>query len=365
MALSNGRKVVLFGVLTALPIVAVLALGEAALRYRERHRATVPGTMPFIYYRHGRLGYALVRGVEYFGWVSTDSAGLRNGPIRPARTGAIRILADGGSTTFDSFVDSDSQTWPSRLQFWIDSLSPETPVEVLNAGVPGYRVIDNTIRLETESELYDVDLIVMLQGHNDLFAALRGATGGAATRTFVSRPSEVRRMSSIRLWLSENSLLFAKIQDRLNAISNRGRGASVVSATEVDTMALISARLSHGEAAFGRDLRFYLSAARTIGVPVVLITPPKQAAVSVWSASVPFIPPATMLHGYSIFNEAQRIIASEFGAGFVDSAPFGLDEEKWYVENDPVHFNSAGADRFARQLAEELLRSGRVSARQR
>lgn len=56
-------------------VVAALA-GEAAMRYRERHRATLGGVMPLLYYRHARLGHALVRDFDYFGWVHVHREGI-------------------------------------------------------------------------------------------------------------------------------------------------------------------------------------------------------------------------------------------------------------------------------------------------
>ena len=51
-------------------------------------------------------------------------------------------------------------------------LLPGRRIEVINAGVPGYRVIDNVVRLETELYQYRPDLIILYEVHNDLFTAL-------------------------------------------------------------------------------------------------------------------------------------------------------------------------------------------------
>ena len=62
---------------TILSLALVIGVGEFAVRYHERHRDTVPGTMPFLYYRHSRLGSALVRDTNYFGWVRVNRQGFR------------------------------------------------------------------------------------------------------------------------------------------------------------------------------------------------------------------------------------------------------------------------------------------------
>ncbi len=64
----------------------------------------------------------------------------------------VRILADGGSTTFDATVTADDSTWPAQLERLLVANHGPGSVEVLNAGVPGYAVFDNFIRLQ--SDLY-------------------------------------------------------------------------------------------------------------------------------------------------------------------------------------------------------------------
>src|SRR5438128_11677725 len=84
---------------TILSLALVIGVGEFAVRYHERHRDTVPGTMPFLYYRHSRLGSGLVGDTNYFGWVGTNRQGFR-GPelVEDHREGVLRIVAVGGLT---------------------------------------------------------------------------------------------------------------------------------------------------------------------------------------------------------------------------------------------------------------------------
>src|SRR2546425_629652 len=90
---------------TVLALLLAALAGEAAVRYRESHRHTVPGTMPLLFYRHVRLGYALVRDYNYFGWVHVNRQGFRGSDVAMDKPpGTTRIIAVGGSTTFDTFV---------------------------------------------------------------------------------------------------------------------------------------------------------------------------------------------------------------------------------------------------------------------
>ncbi len=135
--------------------------------------------MPLLFYRQVRLGHGLVRNYSYFDWVHVNRQGFRGSDVALDKPcGATRIIAVGGSTTFDTFVSRDEAAWPARLQMWLRQLAPQRPVEVINAGVPGYRVIDDLIRLEIELYQYQPDIIILYQGHNDLFAALGHGTSG-------------------------------------------------------------------------------------------------------------------------------------------------------------------------------------------
>ena len=110
-------------------------LAEFAVRWRERHRATPTDMMTTLYYRHSRLVRGLVRNADYFGWVRTDSLGLRVAtPPAGEAPETLRVLADGGSTTFDVGASSGDSTWPARLgRLLTDSARY---VQVFNAGVP-------------------------------------------------------------------------------------------------------------------------------------------------------------------------------------------------------------------------------------
>ena len=71
----RNRAVLAFVGLTVM-LVSVLAT-EWAVRYRERHRSMVPGSFPSAYYRHARLGAAMERNLDYYGWFHVNRWGLR------------------------------------------------------------------------------------------------------------------------------------------------------------------------------------------------------------------------------------------------------------------------------------------------
>jgi lysophospholipase L1-like esterase len=356
---SLGARLVVMAGATCIALLAVFAGGELYARYREGHRATVPGTMPLLFYRHERLRHALVRNMDYFGWVHTDSNGLRVTPGAPGAPPALRIIADGGSTTFDGNTGGDDRTWPARLQYWIAQFAPGAPVEVANAGVPGYRVLDNLIRVQTELYQFRPDVIILLQGHNDLFRSL-----SAPQASDPLRPGEIRNYSFVRSWLSKHSLFYVKLQERLNALSFRSRGRQSLAGSEM-AAATFDARLAAGAQQFERDLRGYIAVARALGIRVVLpavvhVTAPTASTASgieaaAWRNTMPFAPPEIVLNGYRLYNDVIRKVAADTGVVYVDARAFGLHGQRLYDDGDPVHFNAEGADAMGRHLARALI----------
>ena len=198
--------------------VAVLA-GEAVLRHRERTRPDAPAIMPTLYYPHRRLTYALVRNSDYFGWVHIDGGGFRGPEVTEAKpAGVLRIMVVGSSTTFDIGASRDDRTWPARLQYWLQRSDPGRRVQVINAGVPGYMMTDQIVRLETELYRYRPDLLLLYEGHNDLALGLRGSPPSAEAGS-PDRPEEVSPQTPWTHWLKLHSLLYGKVKDALGVWS--------------------------------------------------------------------------------------------------------------------------------------------------
>ena len=349
---------------TGLSALGGLGLLEWAVRYREAHRSTVPGTMPFLYYRHSRLGHALVRGADYYGWVHINHEGFRGREVAAAPPPhVVRIMVVGASTTMDALVGSDERAWPARLEFWLDSMAPGQRFEVNNAGVPGYRVIDNLIRWQTELHWYRPDLVVLFGAeHNDLLAALAGGSDTLPPDN-EARPGEAASVTPWGQWLEQHSLLYNKLLQRWLAIRSVRRGGRRQAST---TAATYDRVMTRGVEGYSRDLRALVSIIHLQGVPVAIpqvtylgaagsLTRDSAAITGVWRAAVPFAPPAALFSAYARFDSVTRSVAAASGAAYVPTEEFGLGGRDMYAEDDPVHFNAGGADRMGRMLATALL----------
>jgi lysophospholipase L1-like esterase len=354
---------------TLLALGLVGATGELAVRYRERHRSEVPGSMSLMFYQHSRLRHALVRNYDYFGWAHIDAQGFRGRPVATEKPpDVLRIMVVGSSTTFDPQVTGDAAAWPARLEVWLTRLSPERKYEVINAGVPGYRVIDDLIRLETELYQYQPDLIILYEGHNDLFSALQhsGGEGGDEVDSSPSRPGELPVVTPWEHWLTSHSLLYVKIKKRLSVISFRSRGATVLRSRQTASLDPI---LDRGAQNIARDVTAFLAVARGFGVRVAMpdlvnvsgvgaTEEPDPKTRDEWHQAVPFVPPEVALSGYVRYSAAVREVAEHDGSAWIPTASCGLRGRKWYASEDPIHFNDTGSDRFGECIARALLAAG-------
>ncbi len=346
-------------------LVVAVSAGELVLRQRERSRDTVPGVMPFLHYRHGRLETALVRNGSYYDWVHVNAQGFR-GPreVGLKKDGVVRIMTVGGSTTFDSFVTADDRAWPARLEHWLATNAPGCGFEVINAGVPGYRMLHSVIRLQTELYEYDPDIIILYHAHNDLLYLLFG--GGERARGDPNRPFETPTESKLERWLGRHSLLYGKVMYRLKVLGRRKGEPPELrgSATRMvrDSLTDLEA------AAFERDLASFLAIARTLGFVVVIpqvthvsgagqLAEPDSTLRRRWHQGFAGVRPEIVLAGYAKLDMTAREQAARFSALYLPTSEFDLRGAPWYVTGDPIHFNDQGADRMAAGVAKGLLES--------
>jgi len=339
------------------------------LRRYERNRTTVPETMPYLYYQHSRLRYALVRNSDYYGWAHVNAGGFRGREeVALAKPeGVLRIMAVGGSTTFETTVGGDERAWPARLQHYLRELAPERRVEVINAGVPGYRNIDNLIRLETELHRYRPDVIVLYEVHNDLYEALKALR--EAPEGDADTPDAMPVVTPWGHWLSRNSLLYLKLKSAMKLLRSK-RGSKQDKRDQSQMNARVATALEGGAAEFERTLTAFVAVANSLGIHVVMpevtnlsgpgvITESDPAIRQVWEINFSYTTPETILRGYMNYNDAVRRVAHcGASATYIPTENFGMRGTEWYAPYDPIHSNDRGADLMGRRMAEALLTSG-------
>ena len=352
----------------ALSLVSIVVLGaEAGLRWRERNRETVPGSMESIFYTHDRLRHALIRKNNYFGWVQVNEHGMRGAsrPLVPT-PGTLRIMAVGASTTFDSYVTRDDLAWPARLEGELRARMPARSNEVLNAGVPGYGVLDNTVRLQTELHRFRPDVIILYHAHNNLFGALR--FGDPFPRQGDRTPGAASTQTPWGRWLGTHSLLYSKTRFLWAVRGLRETGG----APDTERLAEEQRRIREGVERFTRDLTAFVLLAREFGIRVILpevvhVSGAQRDSVSpaeaeIWRRSTGATSARVVLEGYAAYNAAIAAVAERFGLPHIRTSSFGLAGVEWYAPDDPIHFNDRGAERMATSMADALTSTAVLAA---
>jgi lysophospholipase L1-like esterase len=86
--------------------------------------------------------------------------------------GVYRIVALGGSSTYDVRIDDNNETFTSQLEKLLNEEYGYQNVQVINAGVPGYNSWEILVNLEFRVLDLDPDLVIIYEGTNDVHARL-------------------------------------------------------------------------------------------------------------------------------------------------------------------------------------------------
>jgi len=100
--------------------------------------------------------------------ISINSEGFRGPEQWRGETDVYRILCVGDSVTFGYNVDQEA-TFPRQLQNALRRRYPGVPIEVTNAGVPGWTWVQGLHFLEREGLALRPNLVIAAHGTNDQF----------------------------------------------------------------------------------------------------------------------------------------------------------------------------------------------------
>lgn len=263
------------------------------------------------------------------------------GPRTPREKPAdgLRIVALGNSCTFGWGVDY-KQAWTSRLA---DILSRELqrPVQVINAGVPGYSSHQGRILLEKELLDYDPDLLLVMFGFNDHFAAGKGipdhkqeapADWILDLHNLVSPFKLYQFMRTVVLSLSES-----EEEVRLDDVGRVRR-------VPVDQ--------------FYQNLRSIAQTARSHDIEVIYLVPPVASLEDYFAGAT-----SSAFHSmHAVYQKEVRRLGRRDRLPVIDLQESFDSYENLYddARADPVHFNIRGHEVAARTIARALL--GRESS---
>jgi lysophospholipase L1-like esterase len=298
-----------------------------------------------LYAEHPYL-YRVPRPGAQYDVYQVNSHGFRGHEFElPRPPGTFRILALGGSSTWDSNVSGNETTWPAQLETLLNERrGPGAPrFEVVNGGVPGYNSAEDLMNFIWRGVYVDPDAVLLYQGWND-YKPNRWPDFKPDYSNFRQRDHSLFQMLAGK---SRFLYWFRRLLVRAN--SYRG---------EVHDTAG-----PEGRAAFQDNLRRIAVLARARGIQPVFAT----FALSVSEANlrdhadklgnmsrmVETLTPQGVLDIHAQYNQAVKELAAELGAPWVDvDAGVPKDFEHF---TDHCHFSDAGARRAAEVFADGIL----------
>lgn len=291
----------------------------------------------------GRNPYVLKPGSEMMqgeSRVRINSLGFRGPEISRDKGSAYRIVALGESTTLGFTLLATDRPWPEVLEDRIRiELSCDARVEVVNAGVSGWTLANQLLRLDTDILPLDPDLVVTYHGYNGFQYIYEELPGMVVERA----PAAVERPSRL-LAHAENLLTQRRFLQRYDRARER-----VKSVPNVDIEGSEYARLY-------RDLATRLNAHRialavaTFNMAVKEDSP--EDVVQFYEQTYPDI--RLRIFANRLHTRLVREIPLGPGVVTIDTSD-GLDGKYAEVYRDVVHFNQEGRDRLARNILRGIL----------
>lgn len=356
------------GLLLATAVAVLLLAGaEAALRAGLRLRDGAwpqtkaaafydqVGILRRIYRRHAYLNTSPRESgkAEVFGKRATlNRLGYRS-PERPRAKppGIFRVLVSGGSTTFDVLADDDASTWPNLLEARLRAGG--RPIEVWNAGFPGWTSQENVISLAIRDQDLAPDLAILYQGANDLQPAAHQPFDPMYEH---GHAELTRRALGLELpppsWLGR-SLLVEKLRELSGGPADPWRSL------ERPDLAASPRRneiAPESVAVFERNVRSFAALARSRAARVLLVTQPVRirtagrAADLAWLAGwYPGLNPEAVPQELEKLNDVLRRLGSE-GVGTLAE----VDRDIAWTDadfGDPLHYTREGRRKLVEHLA--------------
>ena len=286
-----------------------------------------------------------------------NSMGFRGPEVQmPKPSGTFRVACLGGSTTQATDTEDDSETWPARLQAYLQEQLPEgSPferVEVINAGAASYTSMESFVNLKTRLLPLDLDLVVDYDSVNDTQMIKRAGFKpdySHARRNWTPPPVP----GPLDRWLGWSHLYGTFfIPDKLRRPGRILECVSVENYYEMPILAL--EQMGPGFETFYWTMREIVGVARVHGVPAVLCTfaYPKVGKFASNEGNTRDAYKSVIQR----LNEIIRSVAEQDHALLVDLEASGPSTSLQFL--DIIHPNAEGYDLIARQIAGKLLGTG-------
>lgn len=305
-----------------------------------------------LYMPHPYIGFVLRPGAtsppESLCSYHVNSLGFRGAEFEEKKPpGTFRVACLGGSTTW--MGSSDETTWPAALESVLRESLPEkgsySRVEVINAGVSGYTLMESFVNLKMRVLALEPDLIVVYHAVND--ARVIGRGNFRADYTHVRHPWTIPVPSALDVLLGW-SHLYGLLKGR--------------DEREIDLHELlyvrdfekrpVSENTKLGVFNFYRTLSELVAVARVNGCEVLLTT-------FNYTRDKPMKMKWMMDRSFKVvdrLNTAARNVAHEQETLWADMRELVGSEAELF--GDPVHMTDRGNAKFAEEMARVIQSSG-------
>ena len=292
------------------------------------------------------------------GLTSHNSLGYRNDEFPLEKPdGVYRIVALGGSSTYDVSIEDNHQIFTAQLEKLLKDEYGYQNVQVINAGVPGYNSWEMLGNLEFRVLDLDPDLIIIYEGVNDVHARM--------VEPSVYRGDDLGRRQAWQVppvaWWEHSALL--RILSRALNITRQISIDDFVSAPtyvswpfeyrlEQDNLDPVEILKENPPVYFRRNLENMIAVANAHDVHVLLST---------WAFSPyrnDYAAKQYYQDGFRENNEVVKAVAAELDVPLFDFAAVMPQEAIYWA--DGRHVNEAGAVQKARLYAQYIHDHGLI-----
>jgi lysophospholipase L1-like esterase len=292
------------------------------------------------------------------GLTSHNSLGYRNDefPLKKP-DGVFRIVALGGSSTYDVSINDNQKTFTAQLEKLLNGEYGYHNVQVINAGVPGYNSWESLGNLEFRVLDLEPDLVIIYEGVNDVHARL---VVPSAYRGDDLGRRQAWQVPHVPLW--EHSALLRIVSRSLNltrqvSVDDFASAPTYVSwpfESRLQEFDLDPAEIlkKNPPIYFQRNLENMIAIAKEHNVQILFST---------WAHS-PYLhdyaSEAYYQQGFRENNDVVKAVATSHGIPLFDFASVMPQDAKYWA--DGRHVNEAGASVKARLFAEYIHDHGLI-----
>ena len=290
------------------------------------------------------------------GLTSHNSLGYRNDEFSLQKPGGIyRIVALGGSSTYDVSIKDNADTFTAQLERLLKEDYGYQNVQVINAGVPGYNSWEILVNLEFRVLDLNPDLVIIYEGTNDVHARM---VEPSAYRGDDLGRRQAWQIPPVALW--EHSTLLRILSRAMNFTRQVSIDDFVSSPTYVswpyeyrlseDNLDPAEILKKNPPIYFRRNLENMSAIAKEHDVTILLTTWAHSPYLKDYAAQDYY------QHGFQEINDVVKVVAADQQVPFFDFAAVMPQDAKYWA--DGRHVNEAGAFEKARLFAEYFHNQG-------